>query len=90
VPTPEQLAGPIGAIIALSAVIVGLLRAVQLLWKDHLGQDHEDRAQRDKALDLLEAALRANHDHAVAQADMAKAWDARNKADAARRRRNDA
>jgi hypothetical protein len=73
-----------------AGVITALLVVVGVLWRAHLLADADDRQQRDKALALLEAALAANHDHAVAQADMAKAWDVRNKADAARRRRNDA
>jgi hypothetical protein len=90
VPTPEQLAGPTGAIILLVAMIGGLVWVIKLLWADHLKAIADDRAQRDKAMALLETALDANRAHAIAEDFMAKAWDERNRADAVRRRRNDA
>jgi hypothetical protein len=88
-PSAEQLAGPVGALVLALFIIAGLARVIQLLWRDHLAADQDDRTQRDHALELLAASLKANTDHAAASADMAKAWDARNRADAERRRRSD-
>ena len=49
-PSPEQLAGPTGAIIALIAVLGIAARVIQVLWSDHLRADADDRTQRDTAI----------------------------------------
>lgn len=93
--TPEAAKALADAgVVAILLLILGsgawiVFRVVKELWRDHLSADHDDRAQRDRALDLLETSLQANRDHAKASADMANAWNERNKADAARRRRMD-
>ena len=73
--TPELL-GP-------SALLAAALLAVGVLWREHLKADQDDRDQRDRAIGLLEQLVPSVN-------RMADAWEARNKADAARRRRNDA
>ena len=94
--TPEAAkgladAGPWAVVILIGALLaIGLARAIVVLWGEHLKADAEDRAQRDRSLDLLAAALDGNKLSAQATGDMAKAWNDRNKADAARRRREDA
>lgn len=64
--------------------IIGLTAARMLLvlWREHLKADQDDRDQRDRAIAIVETLVPA-----IKQ--MANAWDARNKADAARRRRGD-
>lgn len=72
---PDALLGP-------AALLVGSLIAVGVLWREHMKADADDRKQRDEALELLKGL-------APSVKQMADAWDARNRADAARRRRND-
>jgi hypothetical protein len=72
---PDALLGPL-------ALLVGALLSVAVLWREHLRADADDRAQRDKAIGLLEASLDANQ-------RMAHAWEERNRRDAAARRRSD-
>ena len=74
----------IGGVIAITGV-----RVIRALWIEHLKADQDDRDQRDKALAALATAIDGNKLAATAQADMARAWDERNKADAARRRQAD-
>lgn len=81
-PSPEQLAGPTGAIIALVAVLAMAARVIQVLWKNHLEADQDDRDQRDLAQKLLGVSLQNN-------ADAVAAWNRRNEQEAARQRRND-
>lgn len=81
-PSPEQLAGPTGAIVALIAVLGIAARVIQVLWQNHLEADRDDRAQRDRALGLLDLSLQNNRD-AIA------AWEQRDRTDAARTRRGD-
>lgn len=59
------------------------------LWREHLKADQDDRAQRDRALALLELAERGNEVAAEAGKAMAAAWAERNRMDAARQRRQD-
>ena len=87
---PPEVFGPAGALVLAILVIVGLVKLAMILWKEHLKADQDDRDQRDKALHLLEEAVAGNKSHADANRSMAAAWDARNKADAARKRREDA
>jgi len=93
--TPEAAkalaeAGPWAVVLFIGGVIaLGGVRAIIILWREHLKDDQDDRDQRDRALGLLEKALDGNKLSASASADMAKAWDARNKADAERHRRAD-
>lgn len=79
---PPELLGPTGALVAVLFGIAALARAIVVLWKEHLEADKDDRAQRDRAIGLLEQLVPSIN-------RMAEAWEARNKADAARRRRND-
>lgn len=72
----EQLLGPL-------ALLVAALLAVGVLWREHLKADQDDRDQRTEAIALLKVALDGNK-------AMADAWDRRNRADEARRRREDA
>lgn len=59
------------------------------LWREHLKADLDDRQKRDQALDLLDKALDGNREAAAASKTMAAAWDERNRAEAARRRKAD-
>jgi low temperature requirement protein LtrA len=87
--TPEQAkslaeAGPWTVLIFFVAVVgIVIGRTLQLLWREHLKADQDDRDQRDRAIAVVEALVPT-----IKQ--MANAWDARNRADAARRRRGDA
>lgn len=65
-----------------TALLVAALTAVGVLWREHLKADADDRTQRDKAITLLEVNLEATQ-------RMARAWEERNKRDAARHRRDD-
>ena len=80
---PSEVFGPAGALVLSIAVIAGLVKLAMILWKEHLKADQDDRDQRDRAIGLLEQLVPSVN-------RMADAWEARNKADAARRRRNDA
>ena len=71
------------------ALAIAFARVVLALWHEHLKADQDDRDQRDRALAALEQLAKGVALSAAAQADMAKAWDERNKADAIRRRRGD-
>ena len=93
--TPDTLkaladAGTVAIVLFIVAIVgrvgIGILRA---LWAEHLKADQDDRDQRDRALVLLEEAVAGNKLSAAATADLAKAWDERNKADVARARRSD-
>jgi hypothetical protein len=59
-PLPPELLGPF-------ALTVALTFAVVLLWRDHLRADADDRAQRDRALELLPSILQALRDLTDAQ-----------------------
>ena len=72
---PDAFLGPV-------ALLVAALVAVGALWREHLKADADDRAQRDKAIALLEVNLDAMQ-------RMARAWEERNRRDAAQRRRSD-
>lgn len=72
---PDAFLGP-------AALLVAALVAVGALWREHLKADADDRAQRDKAIALLEATLDGTQ-------RMARAWEERNRRDAAQRRRGD-
>ena len=80
---PDQLTGPVAALVLAILVIGGLVKAFKVLWTEHLKADQDDRDQRDKALALLETSL-ANNKAAVS------AWDRRTAADASRHRKADA
>lgn len=47
---PEDLLGPGG-------FLIGSLLALGALWREHLKADADDRAQRDKALALVEGLI---------------------------------
>lgn len=79
---PQEVLGPLGALVLALAVIAGLVKFLSMLWKTHLEADADDRAQRDKAIALLEVNLEATQ-------RMARAWEERNKRDAARTRKGD-
>ena len=81
-PSPEQLAGPTGAIVALVAVLAMSVAVIKVLWQQHLKADQDDRDQRDLAQKLLGISLQNN-------ADAVAAWNRRNEQEAARQRRND-
>lgn len=82
--------GPWAVVIFIGILAaISFTRAILILWSEHLKADQDDRNQRDRAQDLLEAAIVANKLSAAATADMAEAWDARNRADAERHRRAD-
>ena len=80
---PTELLGPTGALVAALFGVAALARAIVVLWKEHLEADKDDRAQRDRAIALLE-------DLAPGVKAMAAAWELRNRNDAARRRKEDA
>lgn len=81
-PTPEQLSGPLGALI-LALFVLGVAgKVIWALWQNHLEADRDDRAQRDKALGLLDLSLQNNR-------DAISAWEQRDRTDAARTRRGD-
>lgn len=79
---PPELLGPVGALVLAILVLGGLVKVLLMLWHEHLKADEDDRAQRDRALAIVA-------DLVPAVKAMAAAWEARNKADAARRRRGD-
>jgi hypothetical protein len=81
-PSLEQLLGPAGALVAVIFGVVGLARVVQVLWKDHLRADSEDRTERDRNYDGWITQTRANE-------KLADAWEQRNRDEAARRRLSD-
>lgn len=81
-PSPEQLAGPTGAIVALVAVLAMAVAVIKVLWAQHLKADQDDRDQRDLAQKLLGISLQNN-------ADAIAAWNRRNDQEAARARRTD-
>lgn len=58
-----------------AGALIGAITIIVALWRDHQRADADDRMQRDKAMDLLK--------------QMANAWDARNAAEAVRRRESD-
>lgn len=80
---PPELLGPTGALVAVLFGIAALARAIVVLWQEHLKADQDDRDERNRANDLLALSLQ-NNKAAIA------AWDRRNAADAARRRKEDA
>ena len=83
-------AGPWAVVIFIGALAaISFTRAILILWHEHLKADQDDRDQRNLAQELLKEALAGNRLNASATADMAEAWDARNRADAERHRRAD-
>ena len=81
-PTSSDLLGPTGALIGAVAGLVALARVIQILWREHLKADADDREQRDVAHALAKAAVAA-YDR------LADAWEQRNRDEAARQRRDD-
>ena len=79
---PDQLTGPVAALVLAILVIVALVKAFQILWSEHLKADQDDRDARDRYSGQLDVALKNNTD-AIA------AWNKRNEQDAARARRTD-
>lgn len=79
-PSLEQVLGPAGALVIALAVIGGLVRLMQLLWRDHIRADVDDRRQRDEnfllARDAVDALKR-----------LAAAFEERNRRDAIHRAR---
>ena len=71
--SPELIVGPF-------ALTLFLVYVVRLLWTEHVKDDDDMRNQRDVALAAGSAAVSA-------LADLASAWEARNKADEVRARR---
>jgi septal ring factor EnvC (AmiA/AmiB activator) len=54
--------GPLGAL-ALAVVVLGaLVKAIAVLWKQHLAADADDRNQRDKALEIAHEQVAATND----------------------------
>lgn len=51
---PEQIYGPLGAVVVLSIIVTVFAKAIKVLWDDHQRANAEDRADRDawKALAL--------------------------------------
>ena len=88
-PSAQELAGPTGALILLVAVTIVLGRVVVALWKEHLKADQDDRDQRDRAEAALDRVVDGIRLNAEATAALARAWDERNKDDAARHRAGD-
>ena len=63
-------------------IVAGLLGVIGILWRDHLERDKETRADRDLARTGWKEQTDAN-------ARLANAWEARNRRDAAAKRRTD-
>lgn len=63
----DQVIGPFGALVVLCLVAGALAKAIQVLWKDHVRADQDDRDQRDRAFVLLEAITPAVKELAAAQ-----------------------
>jgi hypothetical protein len=79
---PPDLYGPEGALVALVAGVIILVRIAMILWKDHLRADEDDRAQRDAALAGWKAQVDATKE--LSEAIKTRAAD-----DAQRSRRSD-
>jgi hypothetical protein len=76
-------AGPWTVVLFIVGIIgVTAARMLLVLWREHLKADQDDRDQRDRAIAIAEGLVPLIR-------QMANAWDARNRADAARRRRGD-
>jgi len=86
---PQEVYGPVGALALAIVVIGGLVRLAQILWKEHLKSDQDDRDQRDKALEQVDATVGLLKLSAEGNKAMADAWDRKTKADGARKRRED-
>lgn len=61
---PPEVLGPLGLTVALGI-------AVGALWRDHLRADADDRAQRDRALDVSTAQVEAINRVAAGQDQLA-------------------
>jgi hypothetical protein len=79
---PPELLGPTGLTVAALAGIAALGRVIQVLWREHLRADKDDRDQRDVAQRIAEKAVSG-------LGEMADAWEQRNHDEAARRRKSD-
>lgn len=64
-PVSPDLLGPY-------ALLVGVLIAVGVLWKDHQRADADDRAQRDEAFVIAHAQVDATNRVASSYADIAR------------------
>lgn len=87
---PDQLTGPVAALVLAILGLWVLGKVIKALWEDHLRADGEDRVQRDKAVEHEERAqdlLRLSLENNKAAIE---AWNRRNAADAARHRKADA
>ncbi len=78
----SAILGPAGALALAVVVLLVLAKVIQILWRDHLAADRDDRDQRDRAMALAESMAASNK-------GMVAAWEARNRADALRRRKAD-
>jgi len=79
---PPELLGPLGLTVGALLAVGALGRVIQVLWREHLKADQDDRDQRDTSQSLAKAAIDA-------YTRLADAWEQRNRDDAERRRRND-
>ena len=68
----SAILGPLGALVLAVALLVGLAKVVQVLWRDHLKADADDRHQRDTAFDDLRAQSVATGSVADSYAAIAK------------------
>lgn len=80
-PAPELL-GPTGLTIGAILAIGALVRVIQLLWREHLAADADDRIQRDTAIVGWREQTSATN-------RLAEAIEERNRDDSARQRRAD-
>ena len=81
-PSPDQLTGPLGALVLALAGLGLAAKAIHTLWKEHLEADRDDRGQRDRAMALAETAIEGTR-------RMAEAWEERNRRDRERHRHDD-
>lgn len=79
---PPELLGPVGLTVALGFAVVAL-------WRDHLRADADDRAQRDRAIDISEAQVAATDRVAQGQAELLAAFREYLREQSSRSRRND-